>query len=233
MFTSSRLSRRPILATVAALSALALPVSLAVPAAAAPDRARPCAGGCVAVAPVATLDPAVAESVRFTREEERMARDLYAALADLHDGARPMSRITLSEQRHVDAVGTLLTRYGLTDPSAGRPAGDYAYPELTELYARWLAMGTESLAGAYQAGIELEQRDIADLEALVAAGGPADVVRVYENLLAGSRNHLAAYQNAAERLSENPDGTDTRPRDGSGAQGGRGNGRGAGMGRCA
>jgi hypothetical protein len=66
------------------------------------------------VAAATTLDPALAEQLRFTREEERLARDLYAALAREHDGARPMSRITTSEQRHFDQVGLLLERYGVT-----------------------------------------------------------------------------------------------------------------------
>ena len=85
-----------------------------------------------------------------------MARDLYAALAKIHAGATPMSRITTSEQRHYDAIGTLLTRYGVADPSAGRVAGSYADAELQKLYDDWLARGKASLQAAYQVGIELE-----------------------------------------------------------------------------
>ena len=55
----------------------------------------------------ATASPELAEALAFTREEERMARDLYAAIADRYDGARPFSMVTNSEQRHFEAVGTL------------------------------------------------------------------------------------------------------------------------------
>lgn len=45
-----------------------------------------------------------------------------------------MSRITKSEDRHYDAVGVLLDRYGVSDPSAGRSAGSYAFPEIQKVY---------------------------------------------------------------------------------------------------
>ena len=108
-------------------------------------------------------DSAVASALSFSREEERMARDLYAALADKYDGARPFSLITNSEDRHFDAVGVLIERYDVKDPSSGKAAGTYAIPALQRLYDGWLAKGSTSLKNAYQVGVELEQRDIADL----------------------------------------------------------------------
>lgn len=146
----------------------------------------------------AGLDPDLAEQLRFSREEERMARDLYAALAAEHDGARPMSRITNSEQQHFDRVGALLEQYGLEDPSEGRPAGEYAFDDLQDLYDGWFAEGKESVNAAYQVGIELEKRDIADLEAIIELSSVEDVDAVLSRLLAASENHLAAFTAAAE-----------------------------------
>lgn len=149
-----------------------------------------------AVAPasaVAAQSASVARTLQFNREEERLARDLYVALSRVHDGARPMSNITRSEQRHHDALGRLLTRYGISDPSAGRAPGSYAFPELQKLYDGWYARGKTSLKAAYQVGVELEKRDIDDL----TKARDADVKRVYSNLLSGSENHLAAFQRAA------------------------------------
>ena len=149
-------------------------------------------------APAATADSDVASALTFSREEERMARDLYAALADKYDGARPFSMITNSEDRHFDAVGTLLQRYDVADPSAGKAAGTYAIPAIQDLYDGWLAEGKTSLEGAYRVGVELEQRDIADLTKSIAADLPADVDTVFGQLLKGSQNHLAAYQRAVD-----------------------------------
>jgi hypothetical protein len=181
-----------------------------------------------ATATATAVDPALAEQLRFTREEERMARDLYAALAREHDGARPMSRITTSEQRHVDEVGLLLDRYGVADPSAGLEAGSYAYPELQRLYDGWLTEGVESLDAAYQVGIELEERDIAGLEAMIEETDQSDVRAVFEHLLAGSQHHLAAFTMAANGTL--PDGAGNGMRYGPGGQNGPGDGKGRGPG---
>ena len=143
-------------------------------------------------------DAEVADALAFAREEERMARDLYAALAAQYDEARPFSNITRSEQRHFDAIGTLLDQYDVADPAAGKAAGTYAIPAIQDLYDSWIADGKASLDAAYQVGVELEKRDIADLEESIADDLPADVDAVLGRLLAGSRNHLAAYERAVD-----------------------------------
>jgi hypothetical protein len=154
----------------------------------------------------ATASADLAETLAFTREEEKMARDLYAAIADLYDGARPFSMITNSEQQHYDAVGTLLGRYGIDDP-AGTEPGVFTNTAIQDLYDAWWARAQTSLDEAYQVGIELEQRDIADLEDLLAADQPTDVDTVLGNLLRGSQNHLAAFQRAASGDLPTGDGT--------------------------
>ena len=178
-------------------------------------------------------DSEVAAALAFSREEERMARDLYAALAAQYDGARPFSTITRSEQRHFDAIGTLLDQYDVADPSAGKTAGTYAIPAVQALYDGWLKDGKASLDAAYQVGVELEKRDIADLEKTIADDLPADVDAVLGRLLNGSRNHLAAYERAVDGdLGTGTPGTNRNGprmmngRDGAGA--GMGNGRGNG-----
>jgi len=47
---------------------------------------------------------------------------------------------------------------------------------------------------AYQVGVDIEELDIEDLEnAIGVSGTHQDIVRVYNNLLDGSENHLAAF----------------------------------------
>ena len=150
------------------------------------------------VATASAIDTATAKRLAFSREEERMARDLYRALADTYDGALPFSRIVNSEQRHYDAVGALLTRYGVTDPAVGRTAGSYADATIQKLYDGWLAEGKTSLAAAYGVGVALEKRDIADLKTAIAATSAADVKQLYTNLLKASEHHLAALVAQAE-----------------------------------
>jgi len=184
-------------------------------------------------APSATTDSGVASALAFSREEERMARDLYAALAAKYDGARPFSMITNSEDRHFDAMGALLTKYKVTDPSAGKAAGVYAIPAIQDLYDSWLTKGSTNIQAAYQVGVDVEKRDIADLNKSIAANLPADVDTVLGQLLKGSQNHLAAYQRGVSGdlgtgagMMGNRSGNATTP--GRGGMRGNGNGMGAG-----
>ncbi len=149
------------------------------------------------VASTTTVDATVAAALQYSREEERVARDLYAALAAEYDGAAPFSMITRSEQVHYDAVGTLLTRYGVSDPSAGRSAGTYADPALQKLYDSLMTQGNGSIDAAYDVGVAVEKRDIADLDTTLAGSLPADVRAVLTNLRTGSQHHLTAFENAA------------------------------------
>ena len=90
--------------------------------------------------------------------------------------------------------------------------------------------------------MDLENRDIADLEKSVATPGlPDDVRTVYSNLLQASRNHLAAFTRAAERGSVSGQGRQGRGQGQSQSQGqrrghhhGQGNqsSRGPGDGSC-
>jgi len=156
------------------------------------------------MAPTATttsVDADVAAGLQYSREEERLARDVYAALAARYDNAAPFSMITRSEQVHYDAVGTLLERYGIADPSAGRAAGSYADPTLQALYTDLMAKGSASLDAAYDVGIAIEKQDIADLDKELAGTLPADVRTVLTNLRSGSEHHLTSFTNAADGVT--------------------------------
>lgn len=141
----------------------------------------------------ATTDQDLAADLAGSREEERMARDLYTLFGQTYPAAPVFDRIAASEQQHFDAVGALLTTYGVPDPSAGLPAGTYADPEVQALYDGWKAQGLESQEAALAVGVALEQADIADLEALLARNPEADVQQVFNHLLQASRHHLAAF----------------------------------------
>ena len=201
-----------VITTAAATTTLAIGIALGAQAALGSPTSAP-------------ADTELASALIQMREEERMARDLYAALAELHDQARPMSVITKSEQKHFDSMGTLLERYDVADPSAALAPGTYALPEIQALYYSWYAQGSVSLDAAYQVGIELETRDIADLETAIALA-PTDVERVLNNLLRASEQHLSAYQSAAAGNLPAQSGVDQGQGMGSGAGAGAGAGAG-------
>jgi hypothetical protein len=200
--------------------------------------ATPAAPSGVTAATTTAPDARLAAALAFARDEERMARDLYAAIADRYDGARPFSMITTSEQQHFAAIGALLERYGVTDPATGHDPGSYADAAVQSLYDGWWAEAQVSLADAYRVGIALEQRDIADLEKSLAGDLPADVDTVLTRLLQASTMHLSAFQAAADGDLGSAAGTAARGRGGMMAgrggagsfamMGGSGNGAGYG-----
>jgi hypothetical protein len=139
-----------------------------------------------------TLSAAQLADLAWMAEEEKLAHDVYIALAETTGDAR-FSRIASSESRHLEAMRTLLARYDQTDPTAGRAAGEFANEEFATLYGDLVAKGSTSLDAALEVGRTIERMDIADLTDKRAGLSAPDVQRVYASLLAGSENHLRAF----------------------------------------
>ncbi|MFD1661080.1 DUF2202 domain-containing protein [Streptomyces caeni] len=125
-------------------------------------------------------------------EDEKLAHDLYTAFADRYDEA-VFERIATAETQHLSAVRDLLDRYDITDPTAGRPAGDFADPAVQATYDRLLKQGEGSLDGALKAGRTVETEDIAALDKALSGLTASDVRQLYGNLRAASEKHLAAF----------------------------------------
>jgi len=147
--------------------------------------------------PLGDLSDEEIEGLLFMLEEEKLARDVYQTLYDLWDHAT-FQNIARAEQTHMDAVKTLLDRYDVEAP-ASDAVGVFANGELQGLYDSLVAQGSESLVSALRVGALIEEIDILDLESYIAGTEAADLIRVYENLLRGSRNHLRAFSAALER----------------------------------
>ena len=173
----------------------------------------------------ATLSDDTVEMLQYMVAEEKLARDVYTVLGDEYDVA-VFDNIARAEARHMSSVRVLLERYGIDDPTAGDPAGEFDNATLQGLYDDLVAKGLTSLTNAADVGITIEKVDIADLDDAIATTDAADVTRVLQSLRSGSENHLAAFT----ALKADP--TAVHQADGTGSQNGkaaRGQGRGAGM----
>src|SRR5664279_5572083 len=144
--------------------------------------------GATAPSSTAIADDTRAADLAFSRDEERMARDLYTLFGQTYDAAI-LNRIAGSEQQHFDAVGALLTTYAITDPAVGQPAGTYANADVQKLYDQWKAQGLTSVQDAYAVGVALEQADIADLQGILARNSHADAQRVFTQETEALRDH--------------------------------------------
>ncbi|WP_432558698.1 DUF2202 domain-containing protein [Granulicoccus sp. GXG6511] len=183
---------------LAAAAVTAFALLAAVPAYAGPptDRPDPGTGPRATAMATAPLSDAEKTDIAFMRDEERLAKELYETFDEKWD-VRQFERIAKSEQRHFDAMGRVISRYQLPDPSAGAEVGKYADPALQELWDDWYQRGMESKEAAIAVGIELEKADISDLQEAIETSDNADLDRVYGNLLKGSENHLRAFEAAA------------------------------------
>ncbi len=144
----------------------------------------------------APLTAAESSAITYMREEEKLARDVYRKLAGT-SGNAVFTRIAASEQRHMDALGRLIARYRLTDPTKGNAAGVFKNPELQRLYDELVARGSASPAAAIQVGLDIERLDIADLQDRKATVKHTDVRWVFQQLERGSNNHLRAFTTQA------------------------------------
>lgn len=143
-------------------------------------------------APSGTLTASQRTELAAMAEEEKLAHDLYVALAAKFPTAYQFSRIARAETAHLNAVRVLMTRYGITDPTAGRAEGDFATSTFQAMYDSLLASATTT-SSALAAGIAVEKADIADLTAALTTVTAPDVVQVYTNLRTASQRHLAAF----------------------------------------
>ena len=63
--------------------------------------------------------------ITYIREEEKLARDVYITLYELYPAATIFETISESEQRHMDAIQSLIAKYELTDPVEGLLVGKF------------------------------------------------------------------------------------------------------------
>lgn len=151
------------------------------------------------------------EDLMFMREEEKLARDVYAELYRHYkeQGVELLifAKIARSEQRHMDAMLKMLDKYELDDPAAETVPGEFENLVLGDLYANLVSGSEENmpvlnepssggkvspLSGLY-VGAWIEERDMIDILHAIDNTSMADIVGVYTNLLCGSREHLRAF----------------------------------------
>jgi hypothetical protein len=178
--------------------------------------------GPTVVAPVtAPLTAAETTNILRMRQEEKLARDVYRVFAEMWK-TQIFTHIAEAEQRHMNAVGLLVTKYGLTDPVTDDTIGVFSTPEFTTRYTTLTQSGAKSLLDALKAGLQMEQADAADLKKALAETDKSDIQWILGNLQRASSNHLRAFTRNVE--------TGGAGCLGQGISGNAGNGKGPGNG---
>jgi len=155
----------------------------------------------LAALPLEPLSKSETTSILYMREEEKLARDVYRGLFQKW-GMEMFARIATSEQRHMDAVNGLITRYQLTDPVKDDTPGAFTNAGLAALYNELMTTGLGSEAAALRVGARIEDLDIYDLEEALKEADNEDIGLVYGNLSRASGNHLRAFTGQLDALGE-------------------------------
>jgi hypothetical protein len=124
--------------------------------------------------------------------EEKLAHDVYSALAKKFPTVRQFARIAASESRHLVAMRALLKRYAIADPTAGLADGRFADAATQALYDGFVASALDT-ASALKVGVQIETLDLASLADLLGETKAADVTRVLTMLQRASQMHLRAF----------------------------------------
>lgn len=139
-----------------------------------------------------TLASEQESTVAEQAELEKMSHDLYVVFAE-QNGDYRFERIAAAETRHLDAVRTLMDRYGIDDPTVGLDEGEFTSEAVQTMYDDLLDEGSESLEAALKVSQEHERQDIAGLETFAEDVDAPDAAQVFEHLADGSEMHLQAF----------------------------------------
>lgn len=129
----------------------------------------------------------------FMYEEEKMARDTYLYLYQKWQLVE-FANIQKSEQSHMNAVENLLIKYKIDYPKLA--VGQFQNQDLQNLYNQLILQGNNSAIEALKVGATIEEVDINDLKNLSKTTTNTLILKVYSNLMCGSRNHLRAFSSA-------------------------------------
>lgn len=129
--------------------------------------------------------------LKFLREEEKLARDVYIYSYNKYKLAI-FNSISQSEQTHMNSVLSLLNKYGIPDPSSVQ-MGIFVNQDLQVLYNNLISQSNISLIEALKVGATIEDLDINDIDDFIINTSKSDLLTVYNNLTCGSKNHIRSF----------------------------------------
>ena len=139
----------------------------------------------------------ISNDLRFLREEEKLARDVYITLGE-HWDLPVFMNIASAEQVHMDRVKILLDAYGIPDPVVDNSVAVFNDPSLASLFDDLVAQGMTSMTDALSVGATVEDLDIKDIADMMERTDDVDVLATYGALMCGSRNHMRAFVSQLE-----------------------------------
>jgi len=141
---------------------------------------------------------AAQQALQQQLDEERLAYQLYTALGETYPELRPFQNIPKAEARHYSALQAYANEQHPELPTH-ELTGKFLFPETQALYDQLLKEGQASAAAALQVGVQVEKKDIEDIDAALAITEDPALRAIYMRLKEGSERHLAAFSGQGGR----------------------------------
>ncbi|RLA72292.1 MAG: hypothetical protein DRG24_03355 [Epsilonproteobacteria bacterium] len=153
-------------------------------------------------------------TLAYMWNEEKLAKDIYLALNEVHPAQVLYNIPTNSETKHQAAVEDLIKKYDINitnlvdytveyseaELRAFAP-GQYGITAIQDLYDVLYLKGTQSMQDAYEVGCMVEVTDIDDLDKyLEMAEGVEDLMTTFNFLRDGSYTHYWAFDGALKNM---------------------------------
>ncbi len=167
-------------------------------------------------APLSTLTQELQDSIAYMYSEEKLAKEVYLNLYEVHAVKQLNNIATKSEVNHVDAVNRLAIKYDLNTadyPDTVAPYdaeslatygnGEFPVEKIQVLYDMLYAKGIQSEQDALEVGCIVEVTDVEDLDGYLEqaqASNASDVVSIFEFLRNGSYNHYWAFDKGLKQI---------------------------------
>ena len=146
---------------------------------------------CVPVPASGALTASQRTELASMAQDEKLAHDLYAQFYEAYH-LRAFDNIATAESSHLQALRTLLARYGITDPTAGQAAGHFSTAAAQATYDRLLAQGKTGERAALAVARDLEQGDITRYGTALNRLTAPDAHQVLQHLKEAESRHLSA-----------------------------------------
>jgi len=142
--------------------------------------------------PYQPVSPEERQGLIQMRQEIKLVRDVSLALYN-----RWQLPVFLNNanawQAQMDNTKALMDKYHIADPMVDNTPGIFADPHYMELYNTMVAKGMTSLENAFSAGANMEDRVIYTMNNMMALTDNADMMVVYQYMMAGSQGHMKTF----------------------------------------
>jgi len=141
--------------------------------------------------PQAPLNASETADILYLQEAEKLSHDLNVKLYSRHADMPVFLHIANVSQVFVVADNVILGRYNIPNPE-NAVAGVFSNPALQNMYTSGVNAGDSSVVAALTSSANVEEMHIADLAGAIGRTDNADLIFMYRQEQATSRNNLRA-----------------------------------------